>query len=324
VSLVVVVADQIAAQGLALLDATEGMVVRSTVGYPERLPEQLRPARALIVRSETRVTRELIEQAPELTVIARAGIGVDNIDVQAATERGVAVFNAPDGNTVSAAEHTIALMLALSRRVPWAAESMRVGEWDRKRFQGHELYGKTLGIVGLGRIGQRVMQLARAFDMTVVGYDPYLAEHQARALRVELDALDDLLRRADIVTLHVPLTDQTRWLINRERLRLMKPAAVLINTARGGLVDEAALAEALESGGIAGAALDVFDREPLAQDSPLRRAGPLVMTPHLAASTSEAQQRVSLMICEAVRRVLLGGDLNGAVNASALSGVTGR
>ncbi len=315
----VVVADRIADRGFALLREVPELEVVSTVDAPQRLPEVLSRAHALVVRSETRVTDELMAGAPSLSVIGRAGIGVDNIDVAAATRRGIAVLNAPGANTVSAAEHTIALLLALVRHIPWAVECMRRGGWERKRFAGVELRGKTLGVVGLGRIGATVTQLARAFGMTVVGHDPYLPADRARTLGVELLPLDDALQRADFVTLHLPLTDDTRYLLDRERLALLKPDAVLINTARGDLIDTDALMEALEQGRLAGAALDVFEVEPLPDDSPLRRSDRVLLTPHLAASTAEAQARVAHEICAAVRDALVTGAVGGAVNLPGVS-----
>lgn len=317
----VVVADRIGAGGLKLLAATPGVEVASVAGRPRaELERALAGADALIVRSETPVTAELLSRAPRLRVIARAGTGVDTIDVHAATRRGIAVMNAPGANTVSAAEHALGLLLALVRRIPWASEAMRRGEWDRKRFEGTELRGKTMGVVGLGRIGGHVAQLARAFGMHVLGHDPYLAPERAAELQVKLVALDELLRTADVVTLHVALTEQTRHLINAGRLTLMKRSAVLINTARGELVDERALAEAIGAGRIAGAAIDVFAVEPLPADSPLRTLDRVILTPHLAASTAEAQERVATEICTAVRDALLDGDLSTAINVPGISG----
>jgi D-3-phosphoglycerate dehydrogenase / 2-oxoglutarate reductase len=266
------------------------------------------------------VTAELLARAPHLRVIARAGIGVDTIDVPAATRRGIAVMNAPGANTVSAAEHAMALLLALVRQIPGAAAAMRKGEWDRKRFEGTELRGKTIGIVGLGRIGGHVAQIARAFGMTVVAHDPYMPTTRAAELQVKVLPLDDLLRTADVVTMHVALTDETRHLINAARLALMKPSAVLINTARGELVDEVALAEALTAKKIRGAAIDVFAQEPLPADAPLRTIDRVILTPHLAASTAEAQERVALEISGAVRDALLSGDLSTAINVPGISG----
>lgn len=315
---VVVVADRIAPAGLAdLRDAAEIEMV-DVAGDAAALEAALPRAHALLVRSETKVTEAMLEHAPELKVIGRAGIGVDNIDVPAATRRGIAVLNAPGANTVSAAEHTFALLLALLRHVADAAATMRAGKWDRKAFEGRELRGKTLGVVGLGRIGQHIATVARAFGMRIVAHDPFLPEARAAELGVELLPLDDMLRIADVVTLHLPLTDETRGLLDARRLKLLPKGAVLVNAARGGLVDEAALVEALTDGTLAGAALDVYSKEPLPADHPLRRAPHVVLTPHLAASTAEAQARVSKEISAAVRDALLTGDVGGAVNVPGL------
>jgi D-3-phosphoglycerate dehydrogenase len=311
---VVVVADTVDEQGVELLRREPHFTVVSTVGEPERLPEELSRAHALLVRSSTQVTGELLAGAPLLRVVGRAGIGVDNINVQVATRLGIAVINAPGANTVSAAEHAFALLLALVRRVPWAWASMQRGEWDRKRFGGTELRGKVLGLVGLGRIGAHVSGIARAFGMEVLAFDPVLSSGRAKQLQVQLVELDPLLEQADVVSLHAPITDHTRHLINRERLSLMKPTAVVINTARGGLVDPDALCEALENGTLAGAALDVFEPEPLAEDSPLRASDKIILTPHLAASTQEAQTRVAVEISRSVRDALRTGDVGAAVN----------
>ncbi|HET7790936.1 MAG TPA: phosphoglycerate dehydrogenase [Gemmatimonadales bacterium] len=317
----VVVADKVGEAGLALLREAPGIEVVDVVGKPrEELERALATADALLVRSETRVTAELLARAPGLKVIARAGIGVDTIDVPAATRRGIAVMNAPGANTVSAAEHAMGLLLSLVRRIPDAAAAMRRGEWDRKRFEGTELRGKTMGVVGLGRIGGHVAGLARAFGMTVVAHDPYLAPERAAEMQVKLLPLNDLLRVADVVTMHVALTEQTRHLINAERLGFMKPTAVLINTARGELVDEEALAAAVAAKRIAGAAVDVFSVEPLPAESPLRKLDRVILTPHLAASTAEAQTRVAVEICTAVREALLAQDFSTAVNVPGISG----
>ena len=316
---IVVVADRIGNAGLDLLRATTGFEVVSTVGDKDRLREEVTRADALIVRSDTQVTHDLISRACRRRVIARAGIGVDNIDLETATRRGVAVVNAPGANTVSAAEHTIALLLSLQRRIPSAVASMMEGEWDRQRFSGTEIRGKVLGLIGLGRIGQLVATLARAFGVEVIAYDPYTAEARARELRISLTTLEELLGRADIVSLHVPVTEETKDLMNESRLALMKPSAVLINTARGALIDNDALLAALDSGQLAGAALDVFEPEPLSAESPLRRSDRIILTPHLAASTAEAQERVSEEICRTVRNALLTGDIGGAVNVHGIA-----
>ncbi len=316
---VVAVADPVNERGLEILRATPGFEVAVAAGKPDQLAALLPRADALLVRSETRVTEAMLALAPRLRVVGRAGTGVDNVDVEAATRRGIAVLNTPGGNTVSAAEQAVALLLALVRRVPWAAESMRRGDWDRKRFSGIELRDKVLGLVGLGRIGAHVASVARALGMDVVAHDPFLSEERARELGVTLVGLDDLLARADAVSLHLPLTTETTDLIDRRRLALMKPSAVLVNTARGGLVNETALLEALDAGKLAGAALDVFDTEPLPRESPLRQAERLILTPHLAASTTEAQERVAVEICRAVKEALVTGVIGGAVNVPGLS-----
>src|SRR5205809_3329327 len=316
----VVVADRVAAGGLELLSKTPDIEVVDVAGNPAELDKAIAAAHALIVRSETRVTASLMARAPHLRVVARAGTGVDTIDVHAATRRGIAVMNTPGANTVSAGEHALGLLLALVRRISDAAAAMRRGEWDRKRFEGTELRGKTMGVVGLGRIGGHVAQLARAFGMHVVGHDPYLSPERAAELQVRLLPLEQLLRHADVVTLHVAHTEQTHHLINAERLQLMKPTAVLANTARGELVDEAALADALREKRIGGAAIDVFAVEPLPADAPLRKLERVILTPHLAASTAEAQERVSVEICGAVRDALLVGDLSFAINVPGISG----
>ena len=317
---IVVVADRIADEGFALLHAEAEIEVVSTVNETDRLPEELKRAHALIVRSDTKVTENLIAQAAELQVIGRAGVGVDNVDVAAATRRGIAVLNAPGANTVSAAEHAMALLLATMRQIPPAARSMREGRWDRKQFPGSELRGKTLGLVGLGRIGQHVADLARAFGMPTIAHDPYLPEARALELGIELVSVEEVLRRADVLSLHMPLTDQTRHFLNEERIAQMKSSAVVLNTARGALIDDVALVAALDNDKLGAAALDVFDPEPLPEDSPLRTNAKITLTPHLAASTSEAQERVAIEICSAIRDALITGSVGGAVNLPGISG----
>jgi D-3-phosphoglycerate dehydrogenase len=316
----VVVADRVAKSGLDLLSQTPDIEVIDVAGNPAELDKAIAGAHALIVRSETRVTASLMARAPNLRVVARAGTGVDTIDVPAATRRGIAVMNTPGANTVSAGEHAMGLLLGLVRRIPDAAAAMKAGQWDRKRFEGTELRGKTIGVIGLGRIGAHVAQLARAFGMQVVGHDPYLPPERAAELHVRLLSIEQLLRAADVVTLHVALTDQTHHLIDATRLKLMKPTAVLINTARGELVDEAALGDAIKEKRIGGAAIDVFATEPLPADSPLRSLDRMILTPHLAASTAEAQERVATEICVAVREALVAGDLSMALNVPGMGG----
>jgi D-3-phosphoglycerate dehydrogenase len=320
---VLVVADRIGANGIELLRATARFDIVSAADSAEKLAGAIANADALLVRSSTKVTDDLMARAPKLKVIGRAGMGVDNIDVAAASNRGIAVLNTPGANTISAAEHTFALLLSLLRRIPWATAQLRQRSWDRQAFSGSELHGKTLGTLGLGRVGRYVVGLAQAFGMQVLAYDPFVAESAASELGVSLTTLPDVLQRSDAVTLHIPLTEDTRRIISGETLALMKPTAVLINTARGGLVDEGALLAALDGGKLAGAALDVFAAEPLAPDSPLRTCDKVVLTPHLAASTAEAQARVSLEICESVRRALVDGDVSGAVNREVMTSPAG-
>jgi D-3-phosphoglycerate dehydrogenase / 2-oxoglutarate reductase len=320
----VLVTDKVSNSGLEPLLADERFeVVRIDDSSEPAFAEALPRAHGLVVRSATRVGPEMLERASSLRVVGRAGVGVDNIDLDAATEAGIAVLNAPAGNTVSAAELTLALVLALVRRVTEADASMRSGAWARSRFGGAELRGRTLGLVGAGRIGGEVARRCRAFGMSVIAFDPYLTSDRADELKVErAEDLATVLERADVLSLHVPLTDTTQNMIDAAALRRMKKGSYLVNVARGGVVDEAALAEALGSGHLAGAALDVFANEPLEEDSPLRNAPNTVLTPHLGASTSEAQELVATEISEAVRAALAEGDLSRALNAPAIGGAT--
>ena len=310
----ILVADPLDPSGLELLRASGAEIHELQVEERERLPELLPGFDALVVRSMTKVTADLLRAGvPRLKVVGRAGIGVDNVDVAAATDLGILVVNAPTANLMSATEHTFALLLALARKVPAADAAMKAEIWDRKSFVGVELQGKTLGIVGFGRIGQRVAERARAFEMEVVAYDPYLDAQAARRLEVELVALDDLLARADVVTLHVPLTDQTKNLVDRRRIGLLKPGALLVNCARGGVLDEEALLEALNEGRLAGAALDVFAEEP-PQDWALAKHPKVVATPHIGAQTQEAQERISTETAKMLLAALEGSTAVTAVN----------
>jgi D-3-phosphoglycerate dehydrogenase len=312
------VADDVSEAGLGPLRAAGFNVEkRPGLALPE-LREALKDCEGLIVRSETKVTADVLEAANNLRVIGRAGVGVDNIDVSAATIRGVVVMNAPDGNTITTAEHTIAMLISLARSIPQASSSLKSGRWDRKKFIGVELQGKTLGIVGLGRIGRVVASRARALGMLIVAYDPFVAPEQARDLEIELASLDDVYARADFLTVHTPLTSETRGLVDREALGKMKRGARIINCARGGLVDEDALYEALTSGAIAGAALDVFTEEPPPADNKLLQLEQVIVTPHLGASTREAQEGVAFTVAEQMRDYLLTGALRGAVNVPAI------
>jgi D-3-phosphoglycerate dehydrogenase len=311
---VVHVADPLAEDGLVLL--RDRCDVRVTQGLKEAdLGPLLSDVDALIVRSETKVTASLMDRAPRLAVVGRAGVGVDNIDVPAATERGVYVVNAPLGNIVAAAEHAIALALALLRKIPEADRSVRAGEWTRSKLMGRELRGKTLGLIGIGRVGSEVARRCAAFEMKVIAFDPFASEAGARAAGAQLVELDELFARADVISLHTPLTDQTRGMINATTLAKMKPTTILVNASRGEVVDAQDLADALAKGTIAGAALDVFPTEPLAADSPLRGAPRTVLTPHIAGSTSEAQVNVAVDVVKQVLDILDGKPARFAVNA---------
>jgi len=320
-----IVADPLRPEGLELLGAARGLAVEDhTEDDRETLRNALAGASGLIVRSRTQVDAELIEASDSLEVIGRAGVGIDNIDIDAATRRGIAVLNAPAANTYSTAELAIGLMLAVARKLPSADLSVRRGEWLRKSMRGTQLFGKTLGVVGVGRIGAEVVRRGRAFGMRTLAYDPYVSADRANELGLALVPLEKLLETADVVTLHVPLTAENRGLIGAEEIGRMKEGAILINAARGGLVDEAALARALETGRLGGAGLDVYEREPLPGDSPLRGAPNTVFTPHLGAATAEAQAEVSRQIAVAVRDALLSSDIQAALNAPFEAGERGR
>jgi D-3-phosphoglycerate dehydrogenase len=310
----IVIADQLPASAIELLRKVPGWGVDARSGRSAaELTRDLAAADALIVRSATQVDARLIENAPKLRVIARAGTGVDNVDVTAATARGIVVMNAPGANSVSVAEHALALMLALARAVPAADAAMKRGVWDKKRMTGAELRGKTLGVVGLGRIGQEVAARARAFGMEIVAHDPFISEQVATTLGIELLELEALCQRADYITLHVPSTPETRHLLNAERLATCKPGVRIVNTARGELVDEPALAAAIRSGQVGGAGLDVFATEP-PPDGTLTTLPQVVATPHIAASTVEAQELVGAEIAANVRDFLRDGVIRNAVN----------
>ena len=312
------VSDDVNESGLEPLRAA-GLAVEKRTGLKGgELAESLRASDGLVVRSETKVTAQLMEAAPRLRVIGRAGVGVDNIDVPAATQRGVVVMNAPDGNTMTTAEHTMALLLALARRVPQGDASLKAGRWERKKFVGVELRGKTLGVVGLGRIGRVVASRARGFEMKVVAFDPFVAPEQVSAEEIELAPLEDVLGRADFLTVHAPLTPETRGLVGAREFALMKQGVRVINCARGGLIDERALHAAIKEGKVAGAALDVFEQEPPPADHPLLSLEEVIVTPHLGASTREAQEGVALTVAEQMRDFFLTGAVRGAVNVPAV------
>ena len=319
----VVIAEPFASLGQAVLHEA-GIEVVSCVGRPRaELLDELREADGLIVRSETRVDRDLLAHAPRVRVVGRAGVGVDAIDVEAATEAGIVVVNTPAANTIAATEHTFALMLALLRNVAPANASLREGRWERTPFIGTELYGKTLGIVGLGRIGGGVAMRARAFGMEVVAYDPYIPESRAQALGVQPVTLDELLEQADVLTLHVPLTERTRGMIGAAELARMKESAVAINCARGGVIEETALLQALDENRLRAAAIDVVAVEPPPANSPgatLQRHPRVLATPHLGGSTREALERIAVELARDVADALGGKPAAGAVNAPAPTG----
>ncbi len=312
----VLVADPVSERGVAALREGGGLEVQVNTGLKgDDLLRAVKDVSAIVVRSQTKITAEVIAAAPLLKAVGRAGVGVDNVDVDAATQRGVVVMNTPGGNTISTAEHAFSLMMAIARNIPQAHASVKAGKWARKDFEGVELSDKKLAILGMGRIGTEFSRRAIAFGMRVMAYDPYISASRARALQVELfENLDEILAIADFVTLHMPLTPETRHMIDARRLALMKPSARIINCARGGLIDEAALCEALRAGRIAAAALDVYEVEPPPPDFALRELHNIVFTPHLGASTVEAQESVGIEIAEAIRALLLDGVIRNAVN----------
>ncbi len=314
----VLVSDPIDQAGIDILSQVAQVDVKTNLS-PEELVSIIPDYDAMMIRSGTRVTKEIIEAGKQLKIIGRAGVGVDNVDVPAATRQGIVVVNSPEGNTIAAAEHALAMMLSLSRHIPEANQSVKNSQWDRKRFIGAEVYKKTIGIVGLGKIGSHVATVARSMGMKLLAYDPFISLERADQLGCRLVDMDLLLRESDYITLHIPKTPETTHLINAEALATMKPTARIINCSRGGVIDEAALSEALKAGKIAGAALDVFESEPLGE-SPLRELNKeVILTPHLGASTAEAQVNVAIDVAEQIRDVLLGLPARSAVNIPGLS-----
>lgn len=316
---VVLVTDKVAEQGLSSLHEDDRFSViyehDSTSGG---FRESLAAAHALIVRSGTTVDAAMLDGGPNLRVVGRAGVGVDNIDIAAATERGVAVVNAPAGNTIAAAEMTMALVLATMRHVAAADASIRAGRWDRTAFKGSELRGRRLGLIGAGRIGAEVAIRCQAFGMDVVVYDPYLAPERAAEIGCRLTDLDEVIETSDVISCHVPLTDETRGMIDAVAISRMKRGTFVVNASRGGVVNESDLVEALVSGHLAGAGLDVYAEEPLSPSSPLLEAPNLTLTPHLGASTLEAQNHVAVEVAQYVAAVLVDGDSSMALNRAEL------
>jgi len=310
----VLITDPLSNQGIEkLLAAQDVEVIQKHNLSPEELMLEIESADALLVRSQTKVTAEIIEKASRLKVIARAGVGVDNIDIPAATQKGIIVVNAPDGNTISTAEHTFAMLISLSRNIPQAYQSILQGKWDRKKYVGTELNGKTLSIIGLGRIGSEVAKRAKAFQMNVVAYDPYLTQERAEELGVKQATFEEAISIGDYITVHTPLTKSTYHLINEETFAKMKKGVRILNCARGGIVDENALYQAIQDGIVAGAALDVFEEEPPGEH-PLFSLPQVIATPHLGASTIEAQENVAIDVAEEVLHILRDQPFKNAVN----------
>lgn len=310
----ILITDPLGQQGTEILRrANDVKIVEKTGLSREELLQEIEDADALLVRSQTQVTQEVIQAAKRLKVIGRAGVGVDNIDVNAATGKGIVVINAPDGNTISTAEHTFAMLIALARNIPQAYQSLLRGEWDRKRFVGVELRDKKLGIIGLGRIGTEVAKRAKAFHMKVIAYDPYLTHDRAEKIGIRPATLDEVIQTSDFITVHTPLTKETRHLLDGRAFERMKPGVRILNCARGGIIDEGALVEAIQTGKVAGAAIDVFESEPPGEH-PLLKLPQVIATPHLGASTREAQENVSVAVCEEVLNILRGAPFKNAVN----------
>ncbi len=315
----VLVSDPIDQSGIDILSQVSQVDKRLGLS-PDQLKEIIGEYDALMIRSGTQVSADVIDAAKRLRIIGRAGVGVDNVNVPAATKRGVLVVNSPGGNTIAAAEHAIALLLSLARHVPQAHASTIRGGWDRKTFVGNELFKKVLGVVGLGKIGSHVAKVANAMGMQVLGFDPFVSVERAQQMHVSLSSIEDLFKQADYISLHLPRTPDTENLVDAHLLSQMKPSARLVNCARGGIIDEPALAQALNTGVIAGAALDVYSEEPLNKNSPLLSVEKgLVLTPHLGASTEEAQVNVAIDVAEQIRDVLLGLPARSAVNIPGLS-----
>lgn len=318
----VLVTDSLSPQGLDLLKShSEIEVIYSPGMKPDELKTALRQADGIVIRSGTKLTADVLEGQTRLKVIARAGVGVDNVDLPTATRQGIIVSNTPDGNTLSTAEHTIAMLMALCRCIGPASQSMREGKWDKKSFTGTQLAGKTIGIIGLGRIGQAVARRCRGLEMTVLGVDPFLSEERAAEHGIELFRnLDDMLPKIDFLTVHTHLTDETRGMINADRIARMKKGVRLINCARGGIIDENALADAVESGHVAGAALDVFSKEPPPAELRVTKLPQVLCTPHLGASTEEAQEQVAVEAADIVANFLTKNEIRSAVNMVPISG----
>ncbi len=315
----ILITDPLAKDGIEKLKTEKQFQVDERQKLPPaELKKLIKDYDAILVRSETKLTKDIIECADKLKVIGRAGVGVDNVDVEAASKKGIIVMNTPGGNTISTAEQTMTLILGMARNLPQAVASLKAGNWERKKFTGTEIFGKILGIVGLGKIGAEVAKRANAFGMKVIAYDPYLSKEKAEQLSIELTSLDTLFRQADFITVHAPLTEETRHMISDKQFAIMKDGVRVINCARGGILDEQALVRAIESKKVASAALDVYEKEPPDMNNPILKLDRVVTAPHLGASTEEAQYNVSVDIVKQVADALLGRGIRNAVNVPSL------
>ncbi|GMR04515.1 MAG: phosphoglycerate dehydrogenase [Thermodesulfobacteriota bacterium] len=311
----ILISDNLSHRAVEIFESRPGLECEVSTGLtPEELKEKIKDFHALVVRSATKVTPEILDAAENLKVIGRAGTGVDNIDVPGATKKGIVVMNTPGGNTVTTAEHAVSMMLALARKIPQATASMKSGKWEKKKFQGTEVTGKTLGILGVGNIGSVVASRALGLKMNVIAFDPFISQEAADKMGIALVSMDELFERSDFISIHVPLTKETRNVVNKDAFKKMKKGVRIINCARGGIVNEADLAEAINKKIVAGAALDVFDKEPPGEDNPLLALDEAILTPHLGASTSEAQENVAVAVAEQISDYLLSGTIRNAVN----------
>ena len=315
----ILVSDSLSPRGTEVLERAGFTVAVKTKLSKDELLEEIKNYEGLIVRSATKVTKEVIEAGGKLRIIGRAGTGLDNVDSEAATRRGIVVMNTPGGNTITTAEHTMAMIVAMSRKVPQATASMKAGKWEKSRFMGVELYNKTLGLVGLGQIGSYVTKLAQGLSMNVIGYDPYLAVDRARQMGIEVVELPELFQRADVISVHTPLTNETRGIINTKTIQQMKDGVMIVNCARGGIINEQDLVEALKSQKVYAAAFDVFEQEPVKPDHPLLALDNFTCTPHIGASTEEAQENVAVGIAEQFVDYFKRGLARGAVNVPSVS-----
>jgi len=315
----VLIADSMSPKAVEILKETPGIDVDVITGLkPDELKARIKDYHGLVVRSATKATAEIIEAAENLKVIGRAGTGVDNVDTVAATKKGIVVMNTPGGNTITTAEHAVSMMMALARKIPQATASMRRGEWEKKKYEGTEITGKTLGILGVGNIGAVVASRALGLRMTVIAYDPFISEEAADKMGIALVTMDELFKKSDFISIHVPLTSETRNIVNAEAFRKMKKGVKLINCARGGIVNERDLAEAIKEKIVSGAALDVFEKEPVTADNPLIQMEEVILTPHLGASTFEAQESVAIAIANQMADYLVNGTIRNAVNVPSI------